>query len=49
MRGPSHLDPKSEPWQQISQLYCLQRIAVGDRQKFCESEYASVVVDGVTY
>ena len=40
----------SEEWQDYWQLYCLQRLAVGDRQKIYESDYASLVTGpaGVT-
>lgn len=40
-----HLEIDSEPWRNYWQLYCLQRLAVGDRQKLFESEYASLVID----
>ncbi|HUP15119.1 MAG TPA: hypothetical protein VM848_03580 [Acidimicrobiia bacterium] len=40
-----YLDPKSEEWQEYWQLYCLQRLAVGDRQKLFESDYASLLID----
>ena len=33
----------SEEWQDYWRLYCLQRLAVGDRQKLYESEHASLV------
>jgi len=39
------LDQDSEEWQAYWQLYCLQRLAVGDRQKLFESDYASLVMD----
>ena len=38
-----YLKPQSEDWQGYWQLYCLQRLAVGDRQKLFESDYASQV------
>ena len=41
-----YLEPTSEEWQGYWQLYCLQRLAIGDRQKLFESNYASLVVDG---
>ena len=41
-----HLEPNSDEWQDYWQLYCLQRLAVGDRQKLYESDYASLVIDG---
>jgi len=42
------VDPASEEWQSYWQLYCLQRLAVGDRQKLFESDYASLSLDGST-
>ncbi len=41
-----YLEPTSIEWQEYWQLYCLQRLAIGDRQKLFESNYASLVVDG---
>ena len=41
-----YLDPASEEWQRYWQLYCLQRLAVKDRQKLFESDYASLLFDG---
>lgn len=35
---------RSEEWQRYWRLYCLQRLAVGDRQKLYESDYASLIV-----
>jgi hypothetical protein len=43
-----YLEPTSEEWQEYWQLYCLQRLAVGDRQKLYESNYASLVIDSTT-
>lgn len=40
-----YLDPKSERWQAYWQLYCVQRLAVRDRQKLYESDYASLVIE----
>lgn len=40
-----YLDPKSNAWQEYWQLYCLQRLAVRDRQKLFESDYASLLID----
>lgn len=40
-----YLEPKSDEWQKYWQLYCLQRLAVGDRQKLFESGYASLCMD----
>ena len=37
----------SETWQDYWRLYCLQRLAVGDRQKLYESNYVSLVVGPV--
>ena len=41
-----YLKPQSERWQRYWELYCLQRLAVGDRQKLYESDYASLGIDG---
>lgn len=38
-----YMDPRSEPWMQYWQLYCLQRLAVKDSEKLFESDYASLV------
>ena len=48
--GPEveYLKPHSEQWQGYWNLYCLQSLAVGDGQKLYESDYASVVIDGLT-
>lgn len=43
-----YLEPKSEEWQEYWQLYCLQRLAVGDRQKLFESDYASLLIDAAS-
>ena len=40
-----YLNPKDPVWQAYWQLYCLQRLAVGDRQKLFESDYASLPLD----
>jgi hypothetical protein len=40
-----YLDPSSEEWQVYWQLYCLQRLAIKDREKLFESEFASLVAD----
>lgn len=40
-----YLDPQSDTWQEYWQLYCLQRLAITDRQKIYESNYASLSVD----
>jgi ATP-dependent protease ClpP protease subunit len=40
-----YLDPKSDEWQEYWQLYCLQRLAVRDRQKLFESDYASLLIE----
>lgn len=41
-----YLDPQKEPWLSYWKLYCLQRLAVKDRQKLFESDYVSLVFDG---
>lgn len=41
-----YLEPNSAAWQEYWQLYCLQRLAIRDRQKLYESDYASLIVDG---
>lgn len=40
-----YLDPKSDDWQEYWLLYCLHRLAVKDRQKLYESDYASLIID----
>lgn len=35
----------SEEWQNYWQLYCLQRLAISDRQKLFESNYSSLLID----
>jgi ATP-dependent protease ClpP protease subunit len=40
-----YLEPESESWHLYWELYCLQRLAVGDRQKLFESDYVSLSVD----
>ena len=40
-----YLDPQSERWQGYWRLYCLQRLAVDDRQKLFESDYASLPIN----
>ena len=39
-------EPTNEQWQMCWQLYCLQRLAVGDRQKLYESNYVSILIEG---
>ena len=39
-----HLAYHSDEWQDYWRLYCLQRLAVGDRQKLYESDYVSLVI-----
>ena len=39
-----YLEYHSETWQDYWQLYCLQRLAVGDRQKLYESDCVSLVI-----
>ena len=41
-----HLEYHSVEWQDYWRLYCLQRLAVGDRQKLYESDYVSQAIDG---
>lgn len=41
-----YLPPEHEEWRQYWLLYCLQRLAVRDRQKLFESDYASLLIDG---
>jgi hypothetical protein len=41
-----YLDPASDEWQTYWQLYCLQRLAIKDREKLFESECASLTVEG---
>ena len=38
-------DQNSDVWQDIWQLYCLQRLAITDRQKLFESDYVSLPID----
>ena len=40
-----YLEYQSETWQDYWRLYCLQRLAVSERQKLYESDYASLVID----
>jgi ClpP class serine protease len=40
-----YLEPKSEVWQPYWRLYCLQRLAVRDREKLFESNYVSQVFE----
>jgi hypothetical protein len=40
-----YLDPKNELWAEYWQIYCLQRLAVGDQQKLLESDYASLLIE----
>ena len=39
-----HLEYHSETWQDYWRLYCLQRLAVRDRQRIYESDYVSLVI-----
>ncbi len=43
-----YLHPSSDEWQAYWQLYCLQRLAIKDREKLFESEHASLVADSST-
>jgi Serine dehydrogenase proteinase len=40
-----YLSPSDKAWQCYWQLYCLQRLAIKDREKLFESEYASLTTD----
>lgn len=40
-----YMEPKDPLWLKFWQLYCLQMLAVGDRQKLFESEIASLIID----
>ena len=40
------VDADSDLWQEIWQLYCLQRIAITDRQRLFESDWVSLPIDG---
>lgn len=40
-----YVEGKSEEWREYWRLYCLQRLAVQDRQKLFESKVASLVFD----
>lgn len=40
----TYLESRSEEWQAYWQLYCLQRLAVTDRQKLFESDYVSLCI-----
>lgn len=42
----TYLPPGSDEWQAYWRLYCLQRLAVGDKQKLYESDYASLIMEG---
>ena len=37
-----YVSPENELWCELWQLYCLQRLAIKDRDKLFESEYASL-------
>jgi hypothetical protein len=41
-----YLDPRSELWLSLWELYCLQRLSIKDNQKLFESNYASLPIDG---
>ncbi len=41
-----HLELQSDRWQQYWKLYCLQRLAIGDRDKLFESDYVSQAMAG---
>jgi hypothetical protein len=40
------VDADSDLWRQIWQLYCLQRLAITDRQRLFESDSVSLPIDG---
>jgi len=40
-----YLDPSSAEWQDYWQLYCLQRLAIKDREKLFESDCASLIAE----
>lgn len=40
-----YMDQATEEWQCYWQLYCLQRLAIKDREKLFESEYASLLTE----
>lgn len=40
-----YLESTDEKWRQYWKLYCLQRLAINDRQKLFESHYVSLPVD----
>jgi len=42
-----HMDAADPVWQNYWLLYCLQRLAITDRQKIFESDFASLVMDGI--
>ena len=42
-----HMAAGDPLWQDYWQLYCLQRLAIQDRQKIFESGFASLITDGV--
>jgi hypothetical protein len=42
-----HMAADEPLWQDYWQLYCLQRLAIQDRQKIFESGFASLITDGV--
>lgn len=41
-----YLEATNKHWRQYWKVYCLQRLAVGDRQKLFESHYVSLPIDG---
>jgi hypothetical protein len=44
-----YLVPESEEWRSYWGLYCLQRLAVKDREKLFESDYASLPMEAPAY
>ncbi|HYN82786.1 MAG TPA: hypothetical protein VES88_14960 [Gemmatimonadaceae bacterium] len=43
-----YLEPRNVDWEEFWQLYCLQRLAVGDRQKLFESDCVSITIDSAS-
>lgn len=42
-----HMDAEDPLWRNYWLLYCLQRLAINERQKLFESDFASLIIDGV--
>lgn len=41
-----YLEPSSDEWRAYWSLFCLQRLAVKDRENLFESDYASLPMEG---